>query len=290
MWGTPAVLFSDAEALSGSAWPRSILVATDGSSGAEPAVIAARALAERHVASVAMVAVYAPGIPMPSSPTRRGFEQCEPCDRHEAAALLRAVRRQRRRAQFRRDWPLHLEVGDPGTVIVRLASETPVDLVMLGIGSVDPANRRSGGRTTLRAAQYVVAPLYAVVAGCEAPRRAVVAFPDGRVDEPTLRAAAACVAPGGRLWIVTRSSGDALPHINGLTVERVDVDGDMLDGVLRVATAQTAHLVAVPAHGDPGPVRAFIPSLADALLRSARCSVLAVPTDRKAGTGDAHAI
>src|SRR5690349_17137662 len=130
----------------GLSWPRSILVASDGSPSSDAALVAARVLAERCGASVEMAAVYSPRIPLPPSSGRHGFEQCEAPERGEAATLLRAVRNQRRRLLLAPSaWPLRLEVGDPGGALVRIAKEASADLVVLGIGAPNPVDRRFTG-------------------------------------------------------------------------------------------------------------------------------------------------
>ena len=65
------------------------------------------------------------------------------------------------------------------------------------------------------------------------------------------------------------------------TFTRVDIAGDMLAGVLRLAEEVGAELVAVPNRGEPGQVRVFLPNLAEPLLVAAPCSVLVVPDATK---------
>jgi nucleotide-binding universal stress UspA family protein len=285
-------------------WPRRILVASDASSASDAAIVATRILAERSGASVEMAAVYSPRIPLPASPERRGFEQCEMPERSEAAALLRAVRKQRRRSvPERSDWPLRLGVGDVGTMIVRLANAAASDLVVLGVGERDLAVY--AGHTAACVARYLETPLLAVVPGCEAPSRCVVALPDGRTHAATLRAAVGCLPSGAHVWIVVpNESSTQTPdrvrsesahelvaracepelagHVDALDLVRVDVAGEMLAGILRVINDVNAQLIAVPNRGEPGAVRAFLENLAEPLLLATRCSVLIVPDERAA--------
>ena len=284
-------------------WPRRLLVASDASAASDAAITAARILAERCGASVEMAVVYSPRIPLPASPERRGFEQCETPERSEAAALLRAVRKQRRRSvPEQSDWPLHLGVGDAGTMIVRLANATASDLVVLGIGELDPSERTYAGHTAACVARYLETPLFAVAPGCEAPVRCVVALPDGRTHAPTIRAAVGCLPRGAHIWIVVpdrspTKAGDLVQsrsahelvasacgpelasHVDALDLARVDVAGDLLAGILRVVDDVNGQLIAVPNRGNPGAVRAFLENLAEPLLLATRCSVLVVPDD-----------
>lgn len=285
----------------GPVWPNRILVASDGSPSSDAAITTARLLAKRSGASVEMAAVYSPRIPLPASPERRGFDQCEAPERGQAAALLRAVRRQRRSIPDARSWPLHLDVGDPGTVICRVASGVSADLVVVGIGELNPEERRYAGHTASCLARYLRTAVYAAAPDCEAPVRCVVALPDGGVHAPTLRAAVACLPAGAHVWLALPSSSAAAQsgapsesarelaanacgpelasRLDALELTRIDVAGDMLAGVLGIVRDVNAQLVAVPNRGDPGPMRTFLANIAEPLLLAARCSVLVVPDE-----------
>lgn len=297
--------------------PTRLLLATDGSPAADSAVRTARALARRNGASVEIAAIYAPRIPLPASAELRGVERWAPSDRREVAELLRKVRRQLAtlltEASQLREWQLHLEIGDPGPTIVRMASEASTDLIVLGIGVHEPMDRPRGGHTAICVARYATVPLYAAASGCEVPVRCVVALADGRLHAPTIRAALAALLPGSHMWLampartddnlgtdtdddmaidgsesarglVARVCGpDWAAQVDAIAVERVNLSGDPLTAVLRLADDVDAQLIAIPNHGDPGPVRAFLPNLADPLLLGSRCSVLVVP-DHAAGS------
>jgi nucleotide-binding universal stress UspA family protein len=241
---------------------------------------------------------------MPTVPDRHGLERCEAPDRPEAARLIVDAQAQLVRLlperRDRRDWSRHFDVGDPGWTIVRFAKELAADLVVMGIGPRDPDDRRFSGRTAMCAARFLTVPLYAAAIDGEAPTRCVVVLPDGIVHAPTVRAAVQCLLPGGHMWIavpdrssplssdsrkaegprelVVRACGsDLAAEIDAIEIERVTIRGDMLAGVLQLATDAHAQLIAVPNIGDPGPVRIFLPNLAEPLLMGARCSVLVVP-------------
>lgn len=289
-------------------WPTRLVLAIDGSPVADTAVRAARAFARRNGASVEIAAIYAPRIPLPASAELHGVERCARSDRRQVAELLRKVRRQLANllteARHLREWPLHLEIGNPGPTIVRMASETGADLIVLGIGVQEPLDRRRGGRTAVGVARYATVPLYATASGCEVPARCVVALPDGRLHAPTLRAGLAALLRGGRLWLATpgrmddgtasdasesarslvaRACGpDWAAQVDAIDMERVHLSGDPLTAVLRLADDVDAQLIAIPNYGASGPVRAFLPNLAEPLLLGSRCSVLVVP-DQPAG-------
>jgi nucleotide-binding universal stress UspA family protein len=287
-----------------SPWPRRILVAIDGTAATDPALRAAHFFARHIDCAVDVAAIYAPRIPVPHMPNRNGIDACERGDRTDAAHLISAVRaRYREIVPDRADraaWRFHLEVGDPGATLVRLAAEVRPDLVIVGISQREPLDSAAGGRTAVCAARYLTAALFAAATDHEVPSRVIVAFPDGKLHAPTLRAALASVSRPAKLWLAFPERHPALaPDITDsdaiaaavralcgaevaetledVRLERIDVAGDMLNATLRLADELYAQLIAIPNHGDPGPVRTFLPNLAEPLLVGARCSVLVVP-------------
>src|SRR5262245_61202619 len=128
-------------------WPRCILVASHGTTSAVGAIHAARTLSKRCGASLSIVTVYPPEIPVPAASGRRGLEQCEGPERSEAERLLHAVRCQCVGDKPGDDLAPRLEVGDPVATILRLADETCADLVVVGLGRRDPHARQLGERT-----------------------------------------------------------------------------------------------------------------------------------------------
>lgn len=287
-------------------WPSRILLATDGSASTDAAITTVQALARRSAPSVEMIAIYEPRIPLPTSADSRRLAQWEKSDRSDVARVLTAVRRQRARVlsstREPKEWPLRLAVGHSGSTIVRIADEMSADLVVLGIGPDDPTTRRCTAHCAACAARYLKVPLYAAANAADEPVRCVVALPDGRVHAPTLRAAFGCLASGARVWIALPTAASTAPsvrpswqsmrdlvvgtygsdfarHAETIAVECVELRGDPLAAVLRIADDVGAQLIAIPNSGDPGPVRTFLPNLAEPLLLEARCSVLVVPDD-----------
>ena len=283
-------------------WPRRILVGTDGTTSAAPAIAAARAIADRSSASVEMETVYRPRVPLPASIGRRSIGHCERAERDPALSLLFRVRRQRRElSQYAHGWPLRFEIGDPAGIIADAASDAGADLVVTGIGHIDPLGARCDGRTVLRIARHLRVALFAAAPGCESPSSCVIALPDGQLHAPTGRAALRLLPAGAPVWIampdpfstehpelIVQGSGRELlleaesgarpaDEHDRRACERVDIAGDMLTGVLHLVHDTGARLVAVPNRGAPGQVRVFLPNIAEPLLVAAPCSVLVVP-------------
>jgi len=253
---------------------------------------------------VDLMVTYAPRIPPPSVADRRGIAQCEPCDRQELARVLRATRDRLRHVvparADRADWTLRVEIGDPGAMLVRIADRIHPDLVIVGIGQREVFDERAGGRTAVCGARYLDVPLLAAARHYRPPDRCVIALPHGHLRPGTVATALACMSPGGTVYlafpkavraewletgapdlhrIVMDTCGPQIAEqLDRVELVRVDVADDMLTGVLELAEHVSATLIAVPNFGRPGPVRAFLPNLAEPLLFAAQCSVLVVPS------------
>ena len=267
----------------GMGWPRRILVAADGSSESDSALTAASLLASLHGAAVEVVAVYASRIPLPASASRPGLRQCEAPDRQSAARFAHAVRRQLRRVTtgggLGQRLPLRFHVGDPGSVLVRMAETSGADLVVVGIHQEEPLDERAGRRTAICVSRYLTVPLLAASAPFEAPRRCLVAFPDGHEHGPTLMAALALLAPGGRLVVALANTNPTadVASLRKVECERRVLGEDALGSILRLANEIAADLIVVPNHGSAGAMRTFLPNVTVPLLSEARTSVLVVP-------------
>ena len=282
-------------------WPRRILVASHGTRSADAAVVAARELAEQTGGAAEIVVAYVPRIPV--SDEQADVNRCERPECGETENVLRTVHSQRRRlVRHPSSWPLSFDVGDPVPVMLRVARTVGADLVVLGIGRANPDERRCGGRAPQFAVRHLEVPVYAAAEECASPTRCVIALPDEYSQASTIRAALACVAPGARVWIArpdhpsradvrdeethmpraTSSqafAGDLEDQIAAAALELVTITGDMSTGVLRLADAVDAQLIVVPIRGAAGPVRSFLPNIAEPLLSSAQCSVLVVPEE-----------
>ena len=286
-------------------WPQRIIVASDGSPVAAAAMVAARELAQRAGASVELLVIHVPTVALPPESTRRGSRRCEAPDRASAARLLQAVHRQRRELlPDPLSWPIRCEVGDPVAVIERVVEETGADLVVLGIGPALPAERHQSGRVAVFSTRQLTVPVYAAAQRCEAPSRCVVVLPNGRAHAPTMRAALATLQPHASVWLaiperapgatpiapddaremVLRACGRGMAaRLETLDCQVMEIAGDLLTGVLQLVDEVGTQLIAVPVHGMPGPVRTFLPNIAEPLLVTASCSVLVVPDESTGG-------
>jgi nucleotide-binding universal stress UspA family protein len=199
--------------------------------------------------------------------------------------------------------------GHPATEILRRARAERAELVVLGRHG-EGLVRRVLGSTTAQVVRHGEAPALVVATGPEAPYRRLLAASDRsdaagralglavRLLNPGTRAAAAVHVgePG-----LTRSS--ALAGVDGLAFRRAEEGreaesrsalerwlaeqggagiawdlvfrrGAPAEEILGEAERQGADLVALGTHGRTGLARAFLGSVAEAVLRRAPCDVL----------------
>ena len=279
-------------------WPGRVLVATAGSPTADSALLAAKAIADRRGSSVELLAVFRPSIPVPRA-RDDATAQCERHDRPAVAAMLRAVRRQRRLTRLpRAPWPLCLDVGDPASRIAMTARSMQADLVVVGLGRPEPGSRTFGDATPARLGYLLDVPLLATARDTIVPARsALLVLPETRMPWVALAAAFRCLDDDGTLWVLPappsvfdQEARDVAADLEGAldAMHRDDRQrrevallpppmGDSVATALRVADLLRADLLVTPVHGVPCPIRALLPSLAKPLLMSSTRSVLVVP-------------
>jgi len=283
-------------------WPKKIIVCADASPSADDEIAAARALANRYGADVELMSVYEPRIPLPSVPGRQGADRCESCDRNEAAELLQRVRAKERHHFGRVEWPVQLEVGQPVKAILARAKSEDADLLILGLGSQDLAERQRSDARAASLARYTEIPLLAAgPTTTPFPRRAILCVDRASPDLFTLRTALRCLDEEAVLWVliyggatVLRSGGvthDQATISRILTIVRQEASafskrvvvrgtyrtGDPVDELVTMARDVKADLIVTPVRGAAGVVRSLLSGVAERLLLTAACSVLIVP-------------
>ncbi len=312
MLNTPSVSTShpDSQFLVGQASPdrrelRSavILVATDGTERADGALRVALARAVATGATLEVVTV------IQSEPILASefmlFEENAVLTRR--TARRRVVEEQLERV-LGRDQVLSVTVldGNPAFTISRVAIERRAALVVVGIGRHLVANRLFSDETALQLARIARVPVLAVPAEARtAPRHAVVAIDFSDIATRAAQSAIDAVADGGTVslvhvmpfvqedafalaaqepheaWVTSQlallSSKLAVPA--GVTVNCVGLRGRPAAEVLAYAAKVDADVIATGTHGRGFVARAIVGSVTTQLLRSATCSLLAVPRD-----------
>lgn len=285
--------------------PAPILVATDGAPQSEGALAVARALAGLLGANAEVIAVQprldliVPDASMLLEPsvvtklttelTHRVREQCAEISAAGSGPALVSP---------------DIESGEPERVICRVADDRGAQLVVVGIGRHDVADRIFGSETALKVARLSRAPVLAVPAELRAaPRRAIVGVD---FSEASLRAAQDAVhvlAGGGTVhlvhvaprerslldpWMSDREYAELIRHRfirfrarlvlpPNVTVDEHTRAGDAARELIACAHEMHAELIAAGSHGHGFVTRVVLGSVTTALLRAANCAVLVVP-------------
>lgn len=277
-----------------------LLVACDGSPGADGALRIARLLAEREGGTVEILTV---AEPMPLVLPEMGGVVYDPAyARASSDALFRQVRA---RATELGDpaWPVTLEIGDPAATIVRVARERGARMIVMGLGRHDVAERLFGPELTLQVMRSASVPVLAVPATMrDLPRRALVAVD---FSEQSLRAArlAADLVTGGQpldlAHVEPRAAGaEEWGALRALYREEVTqqlaevsarlarcgrrtgstiLSGDPARALLERASGSEAELIAMGTQGRGFVHRMLLGSVATRVVRQSRCAVLVVP-------------
>ena len=298
--GASPALLAPAE----TAWPARILVCAHDSASTGEALTAAKALGVRSAADVSLLTVFAPRVPLPNVPDKRGLARCEERDRGAAAELIRAVRMEEQtRFDGRVPWAVHLEVGDTVKVITEHAQRMRADLLVVGLGSRDPLVRQSGVAIPVCLARYTEVPMLAAAPMLTALPQQVVLLVDREVpDRAMIGAALRCIEADALVWVLIHSSTtshssdgvrrdkntlaailktirrEAAAVSKGIVVRALYRAGDPADAILALAREVNADLIVTPVHGAAGTIRSLLPNVVDRLLLTAPCSVLVIPT------------
>jgi nucleotide-binding universal stress UspA family protein len=285
-----------------------ILLATDGSGGADGAVRLAAALAHARGATLHAITVFEPftlygvgaGYALPGAELE--FE------RVREASLEQAARAQLDRyASGYGNVPLQVEVGAPARTIVRLAEEQGASMIVVGRGEHDRVDRWFGSETALRVAQLAHVPVLAVPSTASGlPTSAVIAVDFSDTSLASARLAASLLPPGARLvlahvswsspggqpwdevpeWIQTYDAG-ARARLEALGAELAaegghELEVELLEGepaeeLAGLRQRSGAEMIAVGSHGHGFIGRMVLGSVSGRLLREAGCTVLVSP-------------
>lgn len=280
-----------------------ILVATDGSEGADGAIRVSAARSAATGATLEVITVI----------------QTEPILASEfvlfeehAVLTRRTARRRVVEEQLERvlgpDHVLSVTVldGNPAFTISRVAIERRAALVVVGIGRHVVSSRLFSDETALQLARIARVPVLAVPQNVvAAPHHAVVAVDFSEISSRAAQSAIDAVADGGAVSLVhvmPMLLEDALslaaqePHERwaathlallsaklvvppGVTVNYISLRGRPATEVLAYAESVGADLIATGTHGRGFVARAIMGSVTTQLLRGSTCTLLAVPRD-----------
>ena len=285
--------------------PQPIVVATDGLPQSRGAVATARTLAERLGSAVRVISVFeSPDLLIPD-----GQMLLDP----NVSASLRADLARRVREQctmIGEDGPrvdaCEILNGEPARVVSESATEQHAQLVVLGIGRHELADRMFGNETALKVVRTSRVPVLAVPERSTVlPKHAVVGVD---FSEGSVRAAQLVlhflggdgvlelvhVIPRESLlfdaWV---SAEDYTRHVRhsltrfvarltiptGVRVTDATLSGDPAKELLAHAKESGADVIAVGSHGHGFVTRLVVGSVTTKLLRTATSPVLVIPAD-----------
>lgn len=202
-------------------------------------------------------------------------------------------------------WPIAVLIGSPPRMLAQEAARRSAQLLVMGIGRHNPLDRLFGTETTLATLRESQVPVLAVAPSFPAaPSQAVVGLDFSAASVQAAHLALKLLAPGGTLTLVhvrprfehpsadwqswDLEYGRTLPPLfaqikqqldapHDVSVETVAVRGDPAPALLAFAQQSSADLVAVGTQRHSLYERLVVGSVATRVLRTTRCSVLAVP-------------
>jgi nucleotide-binding universal stress UspA family protein len=278
-----------------------IVVATDGREQSDAALIAGSLFAgsddaRRVVAVLDPMPVVSPDAQIPVSPDIEAARRAE---------LKRSVLGQFERVGIvDRGADIELYDGDPATTLARMAHDANASLIVAGLGRHRVIDRLFGSETALKLVRVAALPVIAVVNGLtHAPRRIVVAVDFSETSLRAARLALDLAAPGATMYLAHVAPRDATLHDwngwgssykqdaggalqktrdqlrvpDGMTVQRVILQGDPATELLAFGASVNADLIATGSHGHGFVARMLIGSVTTRIMRCATCSVLTVP-------------
>lgn len=278
-----------------------VVIATDGRQQSDAALIAGLLLGEAtdavRVASVLRpVPIVSPEAQLPMSPDVEATRRAD---------LKRSVVDQMGRVWTNADdVDVELYEGDPATTIARVARDANATMIVSGLGRHRVVDRLFGDETALRLIRVSAVPVLAVSSAfTRLPGRIVVAVDFSETSLRAARMALQVAAPEATIYLAhvaprdstlydwngggssyKQDAGEALQKIreqlrvpDGVTVQRVLLQGDPATELLAFATSVNADLIATGSHGHGFVARMLIGSVTTRILRCSTCSVLTVP-------------
>ena len=282
---------------------RCILFATNGSAEADAALHFAAALAAREELTLRVLTVVEPLPALPAQPSIAAYQVTIETGRAER--LLERMRSELAGLPTRANAVTTMLVGSPGAAIADAARQWHANYIILGAGRHGRLERLLSGDTVVRVMRHASLPVIAVPSGCGAlPRNGIAAVDFGPASAAAARNAAAVIGTGvlhlvhvrpeidipatdPDAWAEVYESGaQTLMHrlIDELRQSHPDlrVDTTLLRGhpaklLLERADYLGADFIALGQHGHSTVERFLFGSVANAIVRAAKCAVLVAP-------------
>jgi nucleotide-binding universal stress UspA family protein len=276
-----------------------IIIASDGRPQSDAALVVGRIFAE-HPDALRLVSVVKP-VP--------GVVEAQIAANEEMDRARRVDARRELTNQIARTWQaddvaVELPMGDPATVITRIAHRTGATMIVAGLGRHRVMDRVFGDETALRLVRMADVPVFCVATELDhAPRRIVVAADFSETSLRAARLAIELASPCATIYVAhviprdsitydvegwgtsyKRDAGDALQRVQDqlrvpkdMTVQRILLQGDPATELLAFAASVNADLIATGSHGRGFVARMLVGSVTTRLVRCSTCSVLTVP-------------
>ena len=281
-----------------------IVVATDGSIGSDAALELATDLEGAHHAKVILLSVVEPVAVVPMDfGVALPFADIEHALRQSRIAKVSAQLERLELTQA--GWHLHVEYGDPASVIAATAREREASVIVSGLGNHELADRILGSETAIRTLRSTSVPVLAVSHSADAlPQRVVIATDFSVASLEAARVAIRLFPELSELHLVhvmTRLEGppDLMVTWDGLYTEPIAESFTRLTSILGVPASVTvrtitregkparevvsyarsigADLIVTGSRGAGFMTRLLVGSTATGIIRGAECAVLAVP-------------
>jgi nucleotide-binding universal stress UspA family protein len=225
-------------------------------------------------------------------------------DAERRASFAEAVRRELILDADIRDVPIVVELGSPADQIAERANNTGAALIAMGIGPHGAIQRALGGEMAIAVIRRTRVPVIAVARDAVVPARVIVVATDfSAASERAARLALLLAGDTAAVHIVHAWRGPDRGEVGGTwtSLYRAEAErscdavvralpmprharvtihtpqGDASKTILAVAQEHDADLISVGSHGRRFLDRLTLGSVSDAVLRSARCSVLVAP-------------
>lgn len=281
-----------------------MILATGGASSCRGALRTAFTLAARHEAHVSVISVFHPRIPYPSSATGSSHWMIPPSERPQARAQLARVREQLASVgPATEKWELSFAAGNVAVNVTAAARADDADLVIIGLGRPNPAERGLGDRGSMAIGACIRSPLLAAAPDFDGtPRHILIAI--GR-DRSVVQAAAMTrlLFPSPdrvSLVHITEPAYDESGIASrfeevrevlsdwGGRVDAWTLTGNPIDELLAFARDRGVDLVVGGLHGDSFDERAIIRNAVMWMMGVGERSVLLVPEMSTATTSTAY--
>jgi nucleotide-binding universal stress UspA family protein len=265
-------------------WRGRIVVATDGRTPSDNALVAAHALAGRSAFAVISVIAEAA-----SKDRTAGWGRTP----ETPGAHYDLVQAQVHRVLGdSADAWIEVRRGYPPAVLASYAESHRAALLIAGLGRAGVLDRLLGDESALRLARMAQTPFYAVAAGRPTPPQRIVVATD--FTATSMRAARLALAlaspcseillahvctPAGRVASEgsLRRQAELLQDGFSGRVRGVELRGDAASELLGFAKERDADAIALGAHGHGAVVRCTMGPVATRVVRCAPCSILLAP-------------